>query len=131
MLLKRPFPTARLSREKRARSRRVTDLGDGLELEQLSRHDWRVSDARALATDPGRIIGFIERLSRDRFEVLWLVEPPLWAYIESFGAAVGAIIAGPARCGATVELSTSRCLTAAVGHSDHSDLAKRGWRSRV
>ena len=39
-------------------------------------------------SDPARIMGFIERLAHDRFEVLLMVAPTGWAYVDSFGYAL-------------------------------------------
>jgi hypothetical protein len=69
----------------------VSALGDGIELERLGRNDWRAVDTHAVSSDPRRIIGFIERLARGRYEVVWLSEPPRWAYVASLKSAIDAI----------------------------------------
>jgi len=78
----------------------LTVVGD-VEVVQLSHTDWRVSDARALPTDTGRILGFIERTDRGRYELVWLAEPPRWAYVDSFTDAVAAF-GDPDTCAAQI-----------------------------
>lgn len=39
----------------------------------------------------GGLLGYVERLKRDRFEVLWVAEPIGWAYVESFDDALATI----------------------------------------
>jgi hypothetical protein len=67
---------------------------DGLEIARLGRHDWRAVDTLALQSDPARIVGFIERIGKARYEVLWMTEPPRWAYVTSLQSAIDAIVAG-------------------------------------
>jgi hypothetical protein len=62
-----------------------------LEVIRTGRSDWRVSDSRLASGDPERIVGFVERLDRLRYEVLWMTDPMRWAYVESLAAAVAAI----------------------------------------
>lgn len=59
-----------------------------LEVIRLDRSTWRISNAAVDPSDPARIMGFIERLERERFEVLLLVLPIGWAYVENFGQAL-------------------------------------------
>ena len=59
-----------------------------LEVVRLDRTSWRISDSSIDASDPARIMGFIERLASDRFEVLLLVLPTGWAYVDTFGHAL-------------------------------------------
>jgi hypothetical protein len=62
-----------------------------LEVVRLGRHDWRVSDNTLEQGDPARLLGFIERLKRGYFEVLWISDPPEWAYTVSLATAVAAL----------------------------------------
>lgn len=59
-----------------------------LEVIRLEHSSWQISNAAMDASDPTRIMGFIERLDEDRFEVRLLVSPIGWAYVENFGLAV-------------------------------------------
>jgi hypothetical protein len=79
----------------------LTLIGDGLELVRISRTDWRVVDARALLSDPGRVLGFIERMRYSRYELLWTTEPPRWAYVSSLRLAAAAFVTGPRYSGST------------------------------
>ena len=62
-----------------------------LEVVRTTRTDWRVSDARRESTDPERLLGFVERLGRARFEVLWLTAPLRWGYVASLPEAIAAL----------------------------------------
>jgi hypothetical protein len=55
-----------------------------IELVRLGRTEWRVSDA----SDPARLLGYIERQRGDRFEVVWMTDPMRWGYAASFDDAV-------------------------------------------
>jgi hypothetical protein len=79
----------------------LTLIGDGLELVRTTRTDWRVVDARALQSDPGRVLGFIERMRYSRYELLWTTEPPRWAYVSSLRLAAAAFAAEPTYSGVT------------------------------
>jgi hypothetical protein len=57
-----------------------------LAIVRLGRTEWRISEA----SDGGRLLGFIERQRRDRFEVLWMSEPNRWGYTDTFDSAVAA-----------------------------------------
>jgi hypothetical protein len=61
-----------------------------LEILHTGKSDWRVCDSRLEADDPGHLLGFVERLGRDRYEILWLTEPPRWAYADSLKTALAA-----------------------------------------
>ena len=63
---------------------------DWLEVIRIGRKDWRVSDTRREVGDAARLLGFIERISRDRYEVLWMTEPLRWAYLPTMSAAIEA-----------------------------------------
>ena len=63
----------------------------GLEIVRLDRTGWRVSDPTIDERDPRRLIGYIERLESNRYEVLWLVSPISWAYVDSFEHALTAL----------------------------------------
>ncbi|HEY5229697.1 MAG TPA: hypothetical protein VIJ11_02245, partial [Galbitalea sp.] len=47
-------------------------------------------DSRRDPDDQGRLLGFIERLWPDRYEILWLTEPPRWGYVGSLKLALAA-----------------------------------------
>jgi hypothetical protein len=79
----------------------LTLIGDGLELVRTSRTDWRVVDTRALQSDPGRVLGFIERMRYSRYELLWTTEPPRWAYVSSLRLAAAAFATEPTCSGVT------------------------------
>jgi hypothetical protein len=64
---------------------------DWLEVLHIGKTEWRVSDSRRDVGSHGRILGFIERLGRDRFEILWMTEPPRWAYVDSLVEALAAL----------------------------------------
>jgi hypothetical protein len=68
----------------------VDPANDWLEVLRLDRKDWRISDARVEKSEPRRLLGYIERLRRDRYEILWLTEPVGWAYATSFDLALAA-----------------------------------------
>jgi hypothetical protein len=59
-----------------------------LEIVHTGKSDWRVGDSRRDAGDPGGLLGFIERLGRGRYEILWLTEPPRWGYADSLKGAI-------------------------------------------
>lgn len=61
-----------------------------LEVIRLDHSSWRISNSLIDPSDPARIMGFIERLERDRFEVLLLTPPTGWAYVDTFGLALSA-----------------------------------------
>jgi hypothetical protein len=79
----------------------LTLIRDGLELVRTTRTDWRVVDARALQSDPGRVLGFIERMRYSRYELLWTTEPPQWAYVSSLRLAAAAFATEPTYSGVT------------------------------
>lgn len=58
------------------------------EVIRLSRTEWRISDPRLPDADPDRLLGYIERLARRRYEVVWMSDPMRWGYAESFAAAL-------------------------------------------
>jgi hypothetical protein len=62
-----------------------------LEVVRTGRSDWRVSDSRRDPGDPDRLLGFVERLDRGRFEVLWMTEPLRWGYTRSLPEALAAL----------------------------------------
>jgi hypothetical protein len=64
---------------------------DWLEVLRVGKTDWRVSDSRHDVGSTGRILGFVERQGRDRFEILWMTEPPRWAYVHSLAEAIAAL----------------------------------------
>lgn len=61
------------------------------EVIRLNRTAWRISNSSISQGDPDRLLGYIERLSSDRFEVLWLGAPISWAYVTSFEVALAAV----------------------------------------
>ena len=62
-----------------------------LEVIRLDRTGWRISNSSIGQGDPQRLLGYIERLHSDRFEVLWLCAPISWAYVSSFEVALAAV----------------------------------------
>jgi hypothetical protein len=77
------------------------DTPDWLEGVRLSRTDWRVSDARVPAAEPGYLLGYVERLLRDRYEILWMTDPMRWAYTDSLDAALKGLAEGARFTGST------------------------------
>jgi hypothetical protein len=75
---------------KRHHGRTAEYEGDRLAIERLDRAYWRVSDPRSEDADPSQLLGFIERIGRSRFEVLWMTEPIAWAYVSSLAIALEA-----------------------------------------
>lgn len=61
-----------------------------LEVTRVDRASWRISDSSIDERDPRRLLGFIERLERGRYEVLWLA-PIGWAYLGTFDLALAAL----------------------------------------
>ena len=62
-----------------------------LHVVRLNRAEWRICDTARDEGDPLRLLGYIERLARDEYEVLWLVPPRGWSYVSSFGSALAAL----------------------------------------
>ena len=91
----REFPLAidfRISRRgSPTSSPALSSATDWLEVVRIGRADWRVSDARREAGDTERLLGFVERLGRARFEVVWMSDPLRWAYVATLPAAVAAL----------------------------------------
>jgi len=67
----------------------------GLEIIRLDRTGWRISNSSIDQGDPSRLLGYIERLDSDRYEVLWLAAPISWAYFDSFELALAAVTDRP------------------------------------
>jgi len=63
---------------------------DWLETTRLGFNDWRVSDSRIEPSEPTRLLGYIERLGRHRYEILWMSEPVGWAYVTTLRIALHA-----------------------------------------
>lgn len=74
-----------------------------LEVVRLGRTDWRVSDSRIESADPSRLVGFIEKLSNSRFELVWMTYPVRWGYAHTLSAALGGMAEGARFAGATAE----------------------------
>ena len=66
-----------------------------LEVIRLNRTGWRVSNSCIDEGDPGRVLGYVERLGSDRYEVLWLAAPISWAHVGSFEVALAAVADRP------------------------------------
>jgi hypothetical protein len=62
-----------------------------LEVLRLARKEWRISDKRVEDGESARLLGFIERLSRFRYEVQWVGDTPGWTYLRSFDLALAAL----------------------------------------
>jgi len=71
--------------------RSVPNATAGIEVIRLDRTAWRISNSFIDEGEPGRLLGYIERLNSDRYEVLWLTAPISWAYVESFELALAAV----------------------------------------
>jgi hypothetical protein len=65
-------------------------VAEWLEVLHIGKTDWRVSDSRHDLGSSGRVLGFVERRGRYRFEILWMTEPPRWAYVRSLAEAIAA-----------------------------------------
>ena len=72
-------------------SRARSDAVRSLDVHKLDRRSWRVTDSSRTGSPETRIVGFIERLRSDRYEVLWLTPPIGWAYFASFDSALEAL----------------------------------------
>jgi len=57
---------------------------DSLAVVRLGRAEWRVSDAG----DANELLGFIERQTAGRFEIVWMSDPIRWGYAETFDSAL-------------------------------------------
>jgi hypothetical protein len=66
-------------------------VAEWLEVIHIGKSEWRVSDSRHDVGSNGRVLGFVERLTGNRFEVLWMTEPPRWAYVGSLSEALAAL----------------------------------------
>ena len=62
-----------------------------LEVVRLNRVEWRISDTARRGGDPLRLLGYVERLAREEYELLWLVPPMGWSYVSSLGSALVAL----------------------------------------
>lgn len=62
-----------------------------LEVIRLNHKEWRISDTTRDDGDPLRLLGYIERLARDQYEVLWLVPPLGWSYVNTYWRALTAL----------------------------------------
>jgi hypothetical protein len=63
-----------------------------LEVVRTGKTDWRVSDSRRNSGDPERVVGFVERMGRARFEILWMTNPLRWGYVGSLRDAMAALL---------------------------------------
>jgi len=70
--------------------RSLSNVTAGIEVIRLNRTAWRISNSSIDEGDPGRLLGYIERLESDRYEVLWLAAPVSCAYVDSFELALAA-----------------------------------------
>ena len=70
--------------------RSLSNVDAGIEVIRLDRTAWRISNSSIDQGDSGRLLGYIERLANDRYEVLWLAAPVSWAYVDSFELALAA-----------------------------------------
>jgi len=75
--------------------RSLSNVTAGIEVIRLDRTAWRISNSFIDEGDPGRLLGYIERLESDRYEVLWLAAPISWAYVDSFKLALAAVADRP------------------------------------
>ena len=63
-------------------------LRQGLEVSEISDHEWRVSDARVAALGVPPVVGFILQLD-GMFEVTQIGRPGRRTYFRSFDGALG------------------------------------------
>ena len=75
--------------------RPLSNVDAGIEVIRLHRTAWRISNSFIDEGEPGRLLGYIERLENDRYEVLWLAAPISWAYVDSFELALAAVTDRP------------------------------------
>ena len=75
--------------------RSLSNVTAGIEVIRLNRTAWRISNSFIDEGDPDRLLGYIERLESDRYEVLWLAAPVSWAYVDSFELALAAVADRP------------------------------------
>ena len=75
--------------------RSLSHTTPGIEVIRLNRTAWRISNSPIDQGDAARLLGYIERLANDRYEVLWLAAPISWAYVGSFELALAAVIDRP------------------------------------
>lgn len=73
-----------------------------LEVVRIDRTSWRISSTPIEEGELPRLLGFVERLDRDRFEVLWLADHITWAYVTTFDEALAAV-ADPEGFGGSIE----------------------------
>ena len=73
----------------------LSNVAAGIEVIRLDRTAWRISNSFIDQGDPDRLLGYIERLESDRYEVLWLAPPISWAYVDSFELALAAVADRP------------------------------------
>jgi hypothetical protein len=71
--------------------KRRTEYPEWLEVVRLDRTDWRVSDLRAPIGDSARLLGYVEKLSPRRYEVVWMGEQVKWGYVDSLSGALAGI----------------------------------------
>ena len=62
-----------------------------LEVIRLDGSRWRISDSTVNEDDSRWLLGYVERLEHDRYEVLWLAAPVTWAFVASFEDALAAV----------------------------------------
>lgn len=55
-----------------------------LEVVRLGRGEWRICEA----SDPSRVLGYIERQRHDRFEIVWMADPMRWGYTATLDDAL-------------------------------------------
>ncbi len=46
-----------------------------LHIVRLGKSDWRVCDVQ------GELLGYIERLNQERYQVVWMTDPMNWGYV--------------------------------------------------
>ncbi len=76
----------------RPRARLTKPGSEGLEIVRLGRAEWRISDARVDGPGSARLLGYVERLLRHRYEVVWMTDPIRWGYVETFDEAIAAFV---------------------------------------
>ena len=72
----------------RAHSAERRAIPGWLEVIRLRRGEWRISDLRVDTTDSARLLGYVEKLVGNRFELVWMTDPMRWGYVETFVQAI-------------------------------------------
>jgi hypothetical protein len=102
-----------------------------LGVQRVDRSDWRITAAGVEDGEPARLLGYIERLRRDRYEILWMTEPVGWAYVRSLNLAVAAFADRDRFEGAVAQARDVAALTHAVYPRLHRVKRRGEYRPRA